>query len=100
CGTASTATFEAVEASWGLEQPTRATKLEMLITEPDPCSSICGMAYLQPRNTPRTLTAMTRSQPSTEGAMTQGSASGMIAASLWRTSPRPKAATVSSTIRF
>ena len=59
-----------------------ATKLAMLMTEPEPCSTIFGIAYLQPRNTPRTLTAMTRSQASTEVSMTEWSASGMIPALL------------------
>ena len=55
----------------GWSNPISATKLEMLMTEPEPCSTIIGMAYLQPRNTPRTLTAMTWSQASTEVSMTE-----------------------------
>ena len=37
----------------------------MLMIEPEPCSTIRGMAYLQPRKTPRTLTAMTWSHVAT-----------------------------------
>ena len=52
------------------------------MTDPDPCSTIRGMAYLQPRNTPRTLTAMTWSQTATSVSVTEWSASGMIPALL------------------
>ena len=52
------------------------------MTDPEPCSSICGMAYLQPRKTPRTLTAITWSQTATSVSMTEWSGSGMIPALL------------------
>ena len=54
-----TAPFEAVYASCGTEQPRIATKLETLMIEPEWRSTMCGMAYLQARKTPRTFTAMT-----------------------------------------
>src|SRR4051812_3361161 len=79
---ARTAPFEAVYASWGTEQPRMATKLATLMIEPDPCSTIFGMAYLQPRNTPRTFTAMTMSQVATSVSTTEWSAAGMIPALL------------------
>ena len=53
---------------------------------------------MQPRNTPRTLIAMTRSQVSTSVSMTEWSASGMIPALLYRVSTRPKVATACWTI--
>ena len=77
-----TAPLDAVYASCGTEQPTSATKLAMLMIEPPPPASIAGMAYLQPRNTPRTLTAMTWSQTSTSVSVTEWSASGMTPALL------------------
>src|SRR5262245_19615311 len=77
-----TAPFDAVYASWGTEQPTSATNEAMLMIEPEPCSTIRGIACLQPRNTPRTLTAMTLSQVATSVSMTEWSASGMIPALL------------------
>ncbi len=40
------------------------------------------MAYLQPRNTPRTLTAITLSQVGTSVSITEWSASGMMPALL------------------
>ena len=43
----------------------------MLMIEPEPCSTILGIANLQPRNTPRTFTAITRSQSSTEVSITE-----------------------------
>ena len=76
------APFEAVYASCGTEQPRIATKLAMLMIEPPPLATIAGMAYLQPRKTPRTLTAMTLSQVSTSVSITEWSASGMIPALL------------------
>src|SRR3954469_16301735 len=96
----STAPFEAVYASWGTEQPTSATKLAMLMIDPPPAISIAGMAYLQPRNTPRTLTAITWSQTSTDVSVTEWSASGMTPALLYRTSSRPYVPTAWSTISF
>ena len=78
----STAPFDAVYASCGTEQPISATKLAMLMIEPPPAASIAGMAYLQPRNTPRTLTAMTWSQTSTDVSVTEWSASGITPALL------------------
>ena len=77
-----TAPFEAVYASCGTEQPSSATNELMLMTDPDPCSIMRGIAYLQPRNTPRTLTAMTWSQTSTSVSMTEWSGSGMTPALL------------------
>ena len=50
--------------------------------EPEPCSTIRGIAYLQPRKTPRTLTAMTWSQVATSVSTTEWSASGMTPALL------------------
>src|SRR3989337_2661768 len=85
----STAPLLAVYASCGTEQPSSATKLLTLITDPDPWSSIRGMAYLQPRYTPRTLTAITLSQTSTSVSMTLWSGSGMIPALLYSASTRP-----------
>jgi hypothetical protein len=78
----STAPFDAVYASCGTEQPRSATKLAMLMIEPPPARSMAGMACLHPRNTPRTFTAMTRSQTSTSVSVTEWSASGMIPALL------------------
>ena len=66
-----------------------ATKLAILMIEPAPCSTIFGMAYLQPRNTPRTLTAMTLSHVATSVSTTEWSAAGMIPALLYRASTRP-----------
>ena len=54
----------------------------MLMIEPPPPSIMAGMAYLQPRKTPRTLTAMTASQVATSVSVTEWSASGMIPALL------------------
>src|SRR6185369_14430684 len=93
-----TAPFDAVYASWGTEQPRIATNEATLMIEPEPCSSILGIAYLQPRYTPRTLTAMTLSQVSTSVSMTEWSAAGMIPALLYRASTRPKVATAWSAI--
>ena len=59
-----------------------ATKLAMLMIEPPPAAIMAGMAYLQPRKTPRTLTAMTLSQVATSVSTTEWSASGMIPALL------------------
>ena len=59
-----------------------ATKLAMLMTEPEPCSTIFGMAYLLPRKTPRTLTAMTLSHVATSVSTTLWSAAGMMPALL------------------
>src|SRR4051794_17793981 len=95
---ARTAPFDAVEASCGTEHPRIATKLAMLMIDPEPCSSICGIAYLQPRNTPRTLTAMTRSQVATSVSMTEWSASGITPALLYSASTRPKVATACATM--
>ena len=54
----------------------------MLMIDPPPPSTIAGMAYLQPRKTPRTLTAITLSQVATSVSVTEWSASGMIPALL------------------
>ena len=54
----------------------------MLMIDPPPCSTIGGIAYLQPRKTPRTLTAMTWSHTATSVSVTEWSASGMIPALL------------------
>ena len=54
----------------------------MLMIDPPPPSTMAGMAYLQPRKTPRTLTAMTESHVATSVSVTEWSASGMIPALL------------------
>ena len=90
---ARTAPFDAVYASCGTEQPRSATNDATLMTEPEPASTIFGIAYLQPRKTPRTLTAMTLSHVATSVSMTEWSAAGMIPALLYRASTRPKVAT-------
>ena len=54
-----------------------ATKLAMLMIEPPPPLIMAGMAYLQPRKTPRTLTAITLSQVATSVSTTEWSASGI-----------------------
>ena len=77
-----TAPFDAVYASCGTLQPRIATKLAMLMIEPPPPSIIAGIAYLHPRKTPRTLTAMTLSQVATSVSITEWSASGMTPALL------------------
>ena len=79
---ASTAPFDAVYASCGFEHTGSATKLEMLTIDPDPRSTIRGIACLQPRYTPRTFTAMTRSHTSTSVSIAEWSGSGMIPALL------------------
>jgi hypothetical protein len=48
-----------------------ATKLAMLMIDPPPAAIIAGIAYLQPRKTPRTLTAMTASQVATSVSVTE-----------------------------
>src|SRR4029078_10457118 len=72
----------------------------MLMIDPPPFASIAGIAYLQPRKTPRTLTAMTWSQTYTDVSVTEWSASGITAALLYRTSTRPYVATAWSIMAF
>src|SRR5216684_774888 len=76
-----TAPLLAVYASCGTEQPTNATNDAMLTIEPPlPDRCINGMPYLQPKATPFTLTASTRSQTASSVSVTEWSACGKIPA--------------------
>ncbi len=76
------APLDAVYASCGTVQPSSATKLAMLTTEPPPRFSISGIPYLHGKAVPLTLTANTRSQTFSSVSMTEWSSAGKMPALL------------------
>src|SRR5665213_1094261 len=78
----STAPFDAVYEICDVAAPTSATNDATLITEPPPRSSKCGMPYLQQTNTPRVLTACTRSHASRPVSRIESSSAGEMPALL------------------
>ena len=69
--------------------PITATNEAVLITEPPPPSSRCGMPYLQQRKTDLRFTSCTRCQASSEVSSTDASSFGEMPALLKSTSMRP-----------
>ena len=69
--------------------PITATNDAVLITEPPPASSRCGMPCLQQRNTDLRFTSCTRCQASSDVSSTETSSGGEMPALLKSTSIRP-----------
>ncbi len=66
-----------------------ATNEAVLITEPPPASSRCGIPCLQQRKTPSRFTSWTRWKEATEVSSTETSSVGLMPALLKSTSMRP-----------
>ena len=99
---ASTPPLLAVYAICEVAAPTTATNDAVLMIEPPPASSMAGMPYLQPRNTPLRFTLMTCSQTSSEVSGGEPSASGKIPALLNRmwSPPWLRATSIAASISF
>ena len=85
----STPPFDAVYEICEVAAPITATKDAVLITDPPPASSRCGMPCLQQRNTDLRFTSCTRCQASSEVSSTDTSSGGEMPALLKRTSMWP-----------
>ena len=72
-----------------MAEPITATNDAVLMTDPPPLSSRCGMPCLQHRKTLRRLVACTRSQASRPVSSTEASSVGEMPALLKSTSMRP-----------
>src|SRR6266545_1245656 len=86
---ASTPPLLAVYAICEVAAPINATKLAVLMIEPLPWRSMCGIAYLQHRYTLVRLTRLTRSQASSPVSRIEPSSGGDMPALLNATSNRP-----------
>ena len=95
-----TAPLLAVYASCGTDDPTRATKDAMLMTEPPPARISSGMPCLQHSARPRTLIAMVRSQICSDMVSTDSSAWSKTPALLYRTFRDPNRSTAVRMIRW
>src|SRR4051794_33873286 len=73
-----------------------ATNEAVLITDPRPRSSRCGMPYLQHRYTEVRLTSCTRRQASSSVSRIESSSGGEMPALLKQTSTPPKCSTVAA----
>src|SRR3954453_5935045 len=89
---ASTPPFDAVYETCEVAAPMTATNDAVLITEPPPPSSRCGIPCLQHRKTDLRLTSCTRCHASSDVSRTEPSSLGEIPALLKRTSTRPTSA--------